>query len=396
MSKEKLEQTVDDVENDSAVVVEEKDEVKVEEQLEKTTAERLEKTFVTGEKLEQPAEPSEKSDDSTPDKEKPAEEADDKDGPTPAEKLEEAKLEAEEKGSVDKDDDSKAQDEDADKSKAEQKDIPPLSDAYYRAAIHRGWSEQDINEQYKANPELTIKTLGNIYEGLNKSSKEFAAFGRAHKESLNKPADIHVPAKEAPAKAIDVEKLRKEYENDPIVDLVVSFQEQNELLSTEIEALKSTRTPNELDGFSQEEQRSIKASADVVTQQIDTFFNSDELKGYGDFYGAPESNSYDDLTPGQKMNRWGVIEMMDQMITGADALGQDMKVERALRLAHLSVTEPIREKVIREEIKSKVTQRSKAINLQPVSAPQPESGKPKTTADLEVATTERLNKVFGN
>ena len=41
------------------------------------------------------------------------------------------------------------------------------------------------------------------------------------------------------------------------------------------------------------------------------------------------------------MNRWAVIEMMDQMIAGARTLGREMKIDEALNLSHLSVTEPI-------------------------------------------------------
>ncbi len=376
--------------------------------LEKTTDERLEKTFVKGEKLDGLPEPALKEDDSTPDSDKPAEESDDKDGPTAAEKKEEAKLEAEAKAKedVDKDDtdekpiddtDTKAKDEDADKGKDKKKDVPPLSDAYYRAAIHRGWKPEEIDEQYKANPELTVRTLGNIYEAVNRTSKEFASLGRAAKEQ----ATVAVKPEEKPEtksefKGVDIEQLRKEYPNEPIVDLVQTMQEQNKVLFDEAQELKAARPAPVTGQPSDAQVQALNQESAAIEQQIETFFRADELKGYEDFYGTvpKDVTVWDSLTPGQKMNRWTVIEMMDQMIVGARTLGRELKIDETLNLAHLSVTEPIREKVIREGIKAEVTKRGNNLTLKPSGTSQPGDTKPQTKQELEEATIGRLNKVF--
>lgn len=374
--------------------------------LEKATDERLEKTFVKHEKLEMP-EPVLKEDDSTPDPDKPAEEPDDKDGPTASEKKEEAKLEAEAKAKeeVDKDDepaedaDSKAKDEDAEKGKDKKKDIPPLSDAYYRAAIHRGFTPKDIEEMYVANPELTVRTLGNIYEAVNRSSKEFAAIGRAAKEAVAPKVDVQ-PEQQVETKpefkGLDIGQLRKDYPDEPMVDLVATMQEQNKALFDEAQALKATRSAPVTGQPSDVQVRAVEQEAAAIEQQIETFFKADELKGYEDFYGTTpkDATTWDGLTPGQKMNRFTVIEMMDQMIVGARTLGRELKIDETLNLAHLSVTEPIREKVIREGIKAKVTERGSNLTLKPSGTAQPGDTKPQTKKELEEATTERLNKVF--
>jgi len=89
----------------------------------------------------------------------------------------------------------------------------------------------------------------------------------------------------------------------------------------------------------------------AIEQQIETFFRSDELKGYEEFYGVvpKDATNWYDLTPGQKMNRWTVIEMTDQIMAIAQIYGRDMKLDEALRLSHLSV------------IKSVMEEREKAI-----------------------------------
>ena len=415
MSEEKEVQTSEEIAAELATkVADEQAEAKAKEAdaeaaLEKSTDERLEKTFVKHEKLEMP-EPVLKEDDSTPDPDKPAEEPDDKDGPTASEKKEEAKLEAEAKAKEDEEKSGKddkpaddagteAKDEDAEKGKDKKKDIPPLSDAYFRAAIHRGWKPEEIDEQYKANPELTVRTLGNIYEAVNRTSKEFAALGRAAKEAVAPKVDVQ-PEQQAETKpefkGLDIEKLRKDYPDEPMVDLVQTVQEQNKALFDEAQALKATRSAPATGQPSDAQVRATEQEAAAIEQQIETFFRADELKGYEDFYGTTpkDATTWDGLTPGQKMNRFTVIEMMDQMIVGARTLGRELKIDETLNLAHLSVTEPIREKVIREGIKAKVTKRGSNLTLKPSGTAQPGDTKPQTKKELEEATTERLNKVF--
>lgn len=386
------------------------EEAKVEEQLEKDTSERLEKTFVKHEKLEVQPEPSKESDDPTPEEE-PAEEPDDKDGPTAAEKKEEAKLEAETKVKVDEekgdkeeepvsDAGSKAKDEEADKGKSKEKEIPPLSDAYYRAAIHRGWSDEDIKDQYEANPELTVRTLGNIYEALNRSSKEFAAHGRAAKVKTaekSAPEPKEKTEQKSEFKGVDIDKLRKDYPDDPVVELVEAQQNQTKALHDRLQELEAARSVSETIQPSGVQSRAVEQEHAAIQQQIETFFISDTLKGYEDFYGELPKDviSWDGLTPGQKMNRWTVIEMMDQMVAGAATFGQEMKIDEAMNRAHLYVTEPIREKVIREGIKAKVTERSKNLTLRPSGTAPSEETKPQSKQELESVTRQRLDKAFG-
>ncbi len=385
------------------------EEVKAEEKLEAVTEKRLETVLVKEESLDEvPPEPSEKSDDSTPEK-KPAEEPDDKDGPTAAEKKEEAKLKAEAKIEAeaskkedDKEADDEVKDEDVDKGKDKKKEIPQLSDAYVRAAIHEGWTEEDIKTQYEANPELTVKTLGNIYESVNRLSKQYSAIGRAEKERII--AEKSAPEKKQESeqkpefKGVDIEVLKKADADPDVIAVVEALNQQGKLQFDELQELKSSRSApvtGQPSGLSPVQVRAVEQEAAAVEQQIETFFRDDELKGYDDFYGGlpKDAINWDKLTPGQKMNRWAVIEMMDQMIAGARTLGREMKIDEAMNLAHLSVTEPIREKVIRKNIEAKVTKRSSNLTLKPSGTAQPGETKPQTKQELEDVTAERLNKM---
>ncbi len=383
------------------------EETKAEEKLLDDTDKRLQTVLVKEESLDEALpEPSKESDDSTPEK-KPAEEADDKDGPTAAEKVEEAKLEAEAKAEAskkedDKEADDEVKDEDTDKGENKKEETPQLSDAYYRAAKHRGWKDQDIKDLYENNPELAIRTFGNIYEALNRSSKEYASFGRAEKEravaAKTAPEKKQEPEKESEFKGVDIEVLKKVDADPEVIAVVEALNQQGKLQFDEIQELKSTRSASatgQPSGMSPIQIRAAEQETAAIEQQIETFFRDDELKGYNDFYGElpKDATNWDDLTGKQKMNRWTVIEMMDQMIAGARTLGREMKMDEALNLAHLSVTEPIREKVIRKNIESKVTKRSSNLTLKPSGTAQPGNEKPQTKQELESVTAERLNKM---
>jgi len=329
--------------------------------------------------------------------------AEDEDGPTAEEKKIEAELEAEKKQAEDDDNEEKTQakDEEHDDNDVEDPEDPEDSDIlsvpenYRRAAIHMGWTDESINELFEANPELANKTFANMLETVNRSSKEFAAIGRAKKDSAQKKVtqqadDSDSQAKTDTFKKVDVSKLREDGEDEATITMIEMMQDQNELLYNEVKTLKES-------GSAQSDQPSAQETA-AVEQQISTFFRSEDLKSYDDFYGKVPKDAKDflDLTGKQQNNRWSVVEMAEQMLIGADAYGQELSIDEALMRAHLTVTESIREKAIRDELKTKVVKRGKSLSLKPNNAVKPDmKNRVKDGGDLLAATQDRLAKVFG-
>lgn len=284
-----------------------------------------------------------------------------------------------------------AKEEDADKDEAKQ-----LPDAYYRAAIHRGWTGEEVNDFFKTNPELCLRTLAKVYGEVNQASKDFAFLGRAKKEQTA-PAKTEVAAKpvETVKPAIDVEALRRQYPDDPIVDMVAALSEQNSRLMKEVEKVGPALQPSESAQPALDAAR--QAQADAICKQIEGFFSDADMKQYEDFYGKlPSANAqWNTLMPGQHANRWAVVEMMDHIITGAKEHGREINMGDALRMAHLSISEPIREKVIRETIKQDVEKRNKNITLRPSGSTLGVDEKTNTSEGLVSATEKRLRNVFG-
>ena len=335
------------------------------------------------------ADESGKSEDSTPTGDKPDDDKSDDDKP-----------EAEES---DKPEDStptddKPEDKPDDSAAGEPKGV---SDAYYRAATHQGWKEDEIKSFYEANPELANRTFAKLLESTNTLSQEFAAIGRKKQEQAQQqqqqqqvaqPAAKKDDQQESGFKGVDIEDLRKKYDDDPIVDVIDQLQQQNKLLSDKVDSqpVQGVQT-------SEDELRVKLQQEDVVNQQVAQYFKTDDLKPYNEFYGEipKDSKGWDGLTTAQKQNRWAVLELAEQILTGAEMQGRKMDVDEALDSAHLIVSEPIREKIIRNEIKSKVVKRGSGLTLKPNSGNVSASSTgPASQAAFEEKTTERLRKVF--
>ncbi|KKL23293.1 hypothetical protein LCGC14_2426840, partial [marine sediment metagenome] len=264
---------------------------------------------------------------------------------------------------------------------------------YYRAAIHRGMTDTEVKEFYETTPELCVRTLGKIYEAVNRSSAEFASLGRARKDQMEQAAlEAAAPQKEEDDFiGVDIEAL-EESEMDPdALAIIKTINDQNKLLHDKVQSVESTATQPQ-ENFD----RVATQESALIGQQIENFFKSDEAKPYGDgFYGVVPDKDTDwaNLSPGEKANRWAVIEMMDDILVGAEFNNRDISVDEAMRMAHLNVSEPQRTKVIREELTAKLTERSKSLSLKPAAAGTTDSSAasgPKSKEELEEATAARL------
>ncbi|KKN77429.1 hypothetical protein LCGC14_0359880 [marine sediment metagenome] len=378
-------------------------------ELEDKTEQRLNDVFSGKGVQEEAAEKSEKSDDSTLEKskEKPEEKSDVKVDSTPEEKPDTEVVEKPEIKAVEKDTEveSQATDADADKGSEKKKDVTPLSDAYYRAAIHRGWKPEEIEAFYESKPDLCVKTLGNIYEAVKRSNEEFATLGRAYKERSTQEATATVTAtspeaKKTEYKSIDFEALEKT-DIDPDTLAALKAQDVQGKITfdmlQEIQGAKSVQSPTQPSYVAGQSPRVIAQETALIQQQIENFFDADELKLYSGFYGdiPKDAKDWGALSPGQKANRWAVIEMMDDLMAGAHMNHRDMEIDEAMQLAHLNISESQREKVIREKLKADVTKRGNSLTLKPSGAAKSDStNKPQTPEELIETTQERLNKVF--
>ena len=274
-----------------------------------------------------------------------------------------------------------------------------LPDNYYRAALHHGWKDEEIKELYQTNPALAKRTFAKMYEDTNRLTREFASIGRLKQQQQQKPVEKPAESKKPEFEGIDVEALRKKYDDDPIVEVIAQQQKQLKAIFDSQHKEDPKEKPQ-----TQLNEAEIKAQIQeeaVIQQQVEQFFNGSDLDSYGDFYGksAKDDENWNSLTESQQQHRYDVILMADYILAGAESQGRQLSVTDALNRAHLSVSEPIREQIIREDIIAKVSKRSKSLTLPPTSkkkTPIKTTGGVKSEEQLIADTRERLAKAFGS
>jgi len=282
-----------------------------------------------------------------------------------------------------------------DEPEVKSKDEPVLPERLQRAAIHQGWTPDGIQKFFEADPEMALETFENIYESTNRLSQGYAQLGReavhSQPEPQVKPQVESQP--EAPKyKGIDLDKLREEHGNDPLVAII---EQQDAALKTVLNTPKEkvpvpvqTQTPQPV--FEEDMN---------LWNQINRFFADDNMGEYKEVYGPGMDEQgfaidWRILNPGQRQNRSAVLERAEEILTGVEAKGQQMDLNEALNLAHLLVTEPVRKQAIRTNLKTKVKQRSKGITLKPSdNKPAPIKGGLKSNAQLLTDTEARLEKL---
>lgn len=303
--------------------------------------------------------------------------------------------------------DDKTDDEPDDKIEKEFK----LPDAFHRAAEHDGWKPEDIKGFFEADPERALVTFQNIYNSMNRASRDFANLGRIKAEQTRKQVeDTTKKDDETEVKDfIDVKKLSEEYEDSPLIDGVIKpLNDALKQITQEMRSLKSQKSSSANDiAFAKSDQvaatqRAKAIAKEATIKQVTDFFAAEDMKSYRDFYGTIKMGQiFQDLSPGQQKNRYEVLQEADRMVAGSIGTGTELSDNDALLRAHLLVTEPIREKVIREEIKSSLKKRNKGLTLRPSAGKKStaavnEGGKPKDKAGVIANAERNLAKVFGN
>ena len=273
----------------------------------------------------------------------------------------------------DSDESTPGKDDDSSKEGQDDKILPP---AFLRAAIHRGWKEDDAKEFFKENADAAIRTFQNCYMDVNNASREWARIGKAKADAGSNQV-VASDARPRPEK-IDVDKLVKDYDLDDAV--VEQLREQQKTIDAiEQEPVVPSQPP--------QPQQQQSGGDPNVQLEINNFFGSEVLNDYSEFYGALKmGQNWSDLGGGQYDNRWAVLQQADLIILGAEASGMKMEPLDALERAHMIVSEPVREQAVREGLKKTATKRKKSMTIRPSDGTR--SSK-KTTSDAGGNTGSR-------
>lgn len=278
-----------------------------------------------------------------------------------------------------------------------------IPDAYVRAAIHQGWKQEDVDDLVKQNPELALKTLTSTYNSTVNANKEWSALGRAKIDQERVAAETHTATQALAAlpniTPAEAKKLREEYGDDPAV---IKLIENAERVPANSKVEINVQQPADL--YRTATARANVAANASVDQTVATFFTAGEMSAYEEFYGKVSlSQSINDLTNGQQEHRLAVLEHAEQIMTGMRMRGMNPTVPEVLEKAHLIVTEPIREQVIRSNLKKSALQRKKGTTLRPSKSKKSGSAvntsgqqKPRNKQELVSKVSANLTRIFGS
>ena len=292
----------------------------------------------------------------------------------------------------DKTDDATSEDEE----KTEDKTLT-LPASHIHTAVRLGISEDEVKELFDKNPEFTISALEKLHAGENGLSARYAQMGRAavEKEIAERKTTTE-DGKETSAKSfVDLKKLRAQFDDDDkevatLIDGVIS--PLNDAL-VKLQAQVDQRVqPTDQTTYNQQEDRAIQS-------EINSFFDNDRLKEFREYYGTvkPGEDPRDALTRAQFNNRGDVCKQGNFIRIGADFSGEKLTVSDVLERAHLQLTEPMREEMIRGKISSKIKKRAKSLSVKAglKKVPKTPSSAKDVATQLEAKTAARLKKVFG-
>lgn len=329
------------------------------------TAERMKKIGLAGyDEIDEEDEDNEEEETSTSE-ETPTEDADD--DPSSSEDKESDDTESSE--------DSEAGDE-----------TPTLSDALRRSAIHQEWTQEEIDEFMKADPEKAIKTFEKIHESNNRLTTEFSKLGQAALKVQHDADQSTTNTHQQDDVTKIIAGLGKEHDGDPLYEDFVKPLAQ---------ALKASQSQQVVQHVASPTVETRNRDRDGLVQQVNEFFSQETLRDYDEYYGTPGHPKTNDQLGSYNQ----VLQLADQIVAGSILQQNELSVPEALDKAHLVIAEPFRQTATQNALKVSVKKREKGVQLKPnSSASTVDDGNdrtaPKSRSELHSRTRERLQKVF--
>ncbi len=308
---------------------------------------------------------------------------------------EEVKEEQEEEEEEVKDENEEVKEEQEEEEvKDDSKKEHVLPENYFQAMRHVGWEPERIKRVFEADPEQALEDFKFYHDSQNYVTQQTSSLGRAQQKQTQRATDeatTKVKKDEAEYKGIDLKAIEDELGEDSpaAVAIIKAVNESNKLLYKEVQDLKQQRV--EQAGPSDEEK--------VIWNTITTHFNSADIKVFDEFYGSVEAgkNWEQSLTGAQLQSRMNVIQEADAYHAGMKLQGKDVEYSEALNRAHLVISAPIQEKILRNELHDKIKKRSKGITVKSTgkATAKDTSKKKDPDATLLSRTKDRLKKLTG-
>jgi len=249
-------------------------------------------------------------------------------------------LEEDEDGGEDEDEEEDEDGEPQPKKKKKKPETPKLDHALRRAAIHQGWTDDDIERALNADAEGAMKTFKKMHESTNKLSAKFAQLGQ---NTLNQQIEQqNAPAHPTNEFEEELKAVKEEHGEDSAT--YKAMKKMADKASSAVPAQEVRQQQVEIP----------EESKAQVLKSIDQFMSDEDITMDGEFYGRTDEN----LTPIQTMHRRELFNLADKIRTGAMVQGEDMSVLEALEFAHMAITAPVMEDKAVKKTQKKLKKRN--------------------------------------
>ncbi len=251
------------------------------------------------------------------------------------------------------DNDSTAHTDDVDESEAADNESSTLPAKYRRAALARGWTNEEVDHYTALKPDEAMATLKDVYEAWREENSRYSVRGRQLRDTdpVKPSGKLDASGKSEDADdgivgSIDAKTLIDQYGNEDLVNALVApvnaaIERVNAMQKAQQEAVAITQT-------SQQE---------ALANTVKEFFGSAEMKSYTEVYGSDIAT----MTEDQEAARLALLQEADCIWTGASAHGQDMTVADAMSRALAIVSSETKDVAIRNEIRASLKKRTKTL-----------------------------------
>jgi hypothetical protein len=255
---------------------------------------------------------------------------------------------------------------------------PVLPAAFRRTLKAYEYTDEEIEEGLKTQGDKFVQVAARLHNARSKEIAKYAEEGRRAKQARATPTTPVKPAEDDLA-PVDASALKKIYgDNEPLIDQLVTP------LNKALAEIKGSRAV-----IRQYEQQQKQATQEAFAKQVNSFFADDELKDFHDQYGT----KYETLTDAQKDERVKVLQMADELMTGATISGRLLSIPEVLLLAHDAISSETKDKTARQKIASQLTKREKGMTLKPAGRAAPTNAK--HSSKLNEVVKGGLKKAFG-
>jgi hypothetical protein len=230
--------------------------------------------------------------------------------------------------------------------------LATLNPALRHAAKRTGWSDEEIVEAVRSNPELAERQFARLHASLNDLSARFAMAGRQAQQQQQMPGQQ--PQQQQQRQMDPSSLLASLFGNDFSARMGERYGE------TFVDDVLKPLHEHVLQPFVQMQQFVIAQQQAAIAQEVTNAMVPllDELP---DFYGASKGQ----ISNEQALNRQQVLQLADQIRTGSLIQGQPMSLADAIHHAHLMAASDHLQTIERKKLTQQVQKRSRGITARP-------------------------------